>query len=130
MGIPDSPPATRADPAGGSNEGYRGEALDAEIQRDATPPEVPDQSSNPEVRQTTLHGTAHLRKGVGTKHKADNLQEGGASKRPNVEEGDDFLLNEISLAAQDFGLPEFTWRGEPLSPLSLTGGTRVGSEPS
>jgi hypothetical protein len=47
-----------------------------------------------------------------------------------VEEGDDFLLNEISLAAEDFGLPEFTWRGEPLSPVSPTGGTRVGSEPS
>jgi hypothetical protein len=67
------------------------------------------------------------RKGVGTKRRADNLQEGGAPKRPNVEEGDDFLLNEISLVAQDFGLPEFTWRGEPLSPLSPIGETRVGS---
>jgi hypothetical protein len=47
-----------------------------------------------------------------------------------VEEGDDFLLEEISLAAQDFGLPEFTWPGEPLSPLSPTGEMRVGSEPS
>jgi hypothetical protein len=36
-----------------------------------------------------------------------------------VEEGDDFLLNEISLAAQNFKRLEFTLRGEPLS-LSLS----------
>jgi len=130
MGIPDSPQAAMSDSAGGSNEGFREEVSDAEIQRDVTPPEVPDQSCEPEVRQTTLPDTTRLRKGVGTKRKANGLQEGGASKRPYVEEGDDFLLNEISLAVQNFGLLEFTWWGEPLSPLSPTGGTRVVSEPS
>jgi hypothetical protein len=130
MGIPDCPPAARADSAGGSNEVSREEVSDVEVQRDVTPPEVPGQSCYPEVRQTSLPDSTRLRKGVGTKRKADGLQKGRASKRPYVEEGDDFLLNEISLAAQNFGLPEFTWRGEPLSPLSSTGGTRVGSEPS
>jgi hypothetical protein len=51
---------------------------------------------------------------VGSKRKANGLQKGKPPKRPSVEEGDDFLLNEISLAAQNFGPLEFTLRGEPL----------------
>jgi hypothetical protein len=47
-----------------------------------------------------------------------------------VEKGDDFLLNEISLAAQNFGHTVFTWRGEPLTPPSFADETREGSEPS
>jgi hypothetical protein len=45
-----------------------------------------------------------------------------------VEEGDDFLLNEISLAAQNFRRPEFTWRGEPLSPPNIADETQERSE--
>jgi len=47
-----------------------------------------------------------------------------------VEEGDDFLLNKISLAAQNFGHPEFTWRGEPLSPPSFADETQERSKSS
>lgn len=98
MGIPDSPSAAGADSSEEANEGCREETPDAEVQREADPPEVPDRSPSPEARPATLLGTARPRKAVGTKRRADNLQEGGAPKRPNVEEGDDFLLNEISLA--------------------------------
>jgi hypothetical protein len=41
-----------------------------------------------------------------------------------VEEGDDFLLNEISLTAQHFRHPEFTLLGEPLSPLNIANETQ------
>jgi hypothetical protein len=95
---------------------------------EADPSEVPDRSPSHDARPASPSSVpARTRKGVGTKRRADNLQESGAVKRPNVEEGDDFLLNEISLAARDLGLPEFTWRGEPLSPLNPIGETRVGS---
>jgi hypothetical protein len=91
---------------------------------------VPDQRCTPEAQQTTHSDTTRLRKGVRTKRKAGGLQKGRASKRPYVEEGDDFLLNEISLAAQNFGHPEFTWRGEPLSPPSIADETQERSESS
>jgi hypothetical protein len=54
---------------------------------------------SPKTQQTTQPETTRLRMGVGTKRKASYLQKDKALKRPHVEEGDDFLLNEISLAA-------------------------------
>jgi hypothetical protein len=130
MDIPNSPQAARANSAGGSGADSREEVPVAEIQRDVTSPMVPNQRCTPEAQQTTHSNTTRLRKGVGTKRKAGGLQKGRASKRPYVEEGDDFLLNKISLAAQNFGHPEFTWRGEPLSPPSFADETQERSKSS
>jgi hypothetical protein len=109
MDTPDFPQAATANSAGGSSADSREEVPVAEIQRDVTSPMVPDQRCTFEAQQTIHSDTTRLRKGVGTKRKAGGLQKGRASKRPYVEERDDFLLNEISLAAQNFEHPEFTW---------------------
>jgi hypothetical protein len=76
MDIPDSPRVATANSVGGSGTDSREEVLVAEIQRDVTSPRVPDQRSTPEAQQTTHSDTTRLRKGVGTKHKADGLQKG------------------------------------------------------
>jgi hypothetical protein len=124
MGIPESPQAGR--PNADSQEG----ASATEALREAALPGVPDQGGvlGSEVQQTALPDMTRLHKGMGTKCKASGLQKGKAPKRPSVEEGDDFLLNEISHAAQNLGPPEFTLRGEPLCPLNASYETREGSD--
>jgi hypothetical protein len=122
MDIPDSPRAAATHSAGGSGADFREEVLAAEIRRDVISPMVPEQRNTPD--QTTHPETTRLSKGIGSKRKAGDHQEGRAPERSVIEERDDFLLNEISLAAQNFSRPEFTWRGEPLSPPSTADETR------
>jgi hypothetical protein len=116
MDILESPQETVVNSAGGSNADSREEAPVAEIQRDIAPETEVQQATHPEI--------TCLRKGVGTKHKASGLQKGKTSKRSYVEEGGDFLLNEISLVAQNFRRPEFTLRSKPLSPPNIADETR------
>jgi hypothetical protein len=122
MGIPDSPRADATHSVGGSGVDFREEVPAAEVQRDVILPIIPEQRNT--LDHTPHPETTRSRKGIGSKRKAGDHQEGRAPKRSAVEEGDDFLLNEISLAAQNFSRPEFTWRDEPLSPPSAADETR------
>jgi hypothetical protein len=122
MGIPNSPRADATHLAGGSGAYFREEVPGVEVQRDVISPIIPEQRNTPD--QTPHLETTRLCKGIGSKRKAGDHQEGRAPKRSAVEEGDDFLLNEISLAAQNFSCPKFTWRDEPLSPPSAADETR------
>lgn len=97
-------------PGGGSGADFQEEASVAEIQN--SPGKAPHTE------------TARPHKGVGSKRKVSGHQDGRAPKRSAVEEREDFLLNEISLVAQNFSRSEFTWRDEPLSPLSAVEETR------